>query len=382
MVATFFKAATFATVAFAQELPTFESFLELHGRTYQEGSAEFAERKALYQQRKADSELHNSAPERMWTAGVNKLWDWTEAELKTLRGWDGSMTADGGSARNVRKHATFLQQGADLPTEKMWTSLETGQHIRNQGDCGSCWAIAASTVLMGHAEIYTGKARTFSAEQIVHCTPNPGHCGGDGGCKGATAELAMDFVLKNGCPEASEVPYTASDGACSIPGETATKTMSLALLDETAATGAATGGGAFGMVGWETLPKNQYEPLLRALAEQGPVAVSVAADAWFNYDHGVFNGCGKDSVIDHAVTAMGYGEENGQKYWTIQNSWGPEWGEKGTIRLERHENGDYCGMNNDPQKGVACQGETAPVPVCGMCGVLFDSVVPHFTKSN
>jgi len=376
------KGLTLSTLAAnGQQLPSFESFIEVHSRSYQQGSAEFNERQALYQQRKVDSELHNSAPDRLWTAGVNKLWDWTEAELKTLRGWDGSMRPDGGSARSVRPHGAFLQQQSELPTEKTWTSLETGQHIRNQGDCGSCWAIAVSTVLMGHAEIYTGKARTFSAEQLVECTPNPRHCGGDGGCKGATAELAMDWVMKNGCAEASEVPYTASDGACTA-GRSSEQTMALAFVDETAVAGTGTGGLAFGMTGWETLPKNEYEPLARALAEMGPVAVSVAADAWFNYESGIFNGCGKDAVVDHAVTAMGYGEEAGRKYWTIQNSWGEEWGEKGHIRLERHDNGDYCGMNNDPQKGIACQGETASVPVCGMCGVLFDSVVPHFTRSQ
>ena len=135
------------------------------------------------------------------------------------------------------------------------------------------------------------------------------------------------------------------------------------------------------MTGWSTLPKNEYEPLMRALAETGPAAVSVAADTWFSYEEGVFNGCGKDAVIDHAVVAIGYGEEKGSTFWTIQNSWGSDWGEEGIIRLERHVKGDYCGMNNDPQKGVACKGETKPVPVCGMCGVLFDSVVPHFTKS-
>jgi len=372
------KALVGLAIANAQRsIPTFEAFIELHGRSYQQGSKEFEQRKALYEQRKADTERQNSSPDRSWIAGVNKLWDWTEAELKTLRGWDGSMMPNGGSTRSIRKHGAFLQQASDLPTDKSWTNLETGKHIRNQGDCGSCWAIAASTVLMGHAEIFTGTPRTFSAEQMIQCTPNPRHCGGDGGCKGATAELAMDWVLKNGCAEAAEVPYTASDGSCTA-GSSVGNPFAFAQLDGSASSG----GAAFGMTGWETLPKNEYEPLMRSLAELGPVAVSVAADTWFNYESGIFNGCGKDAVIDHAVTAMGYGEENGRKYWTIQNSWGPDWGEAGHIRLERHDNGDYCGMNNDPQKGVACQGETAPVPVCGMCGVLFDSVVPHFKRSG
>jgi len=139
-----------------------------------------------------------------------------------------------------------------------------------------------------------------------------------------------------------------------------------------------TGAAAFGMTGWETLPKNEYEPLARALTERGPVAVSVAADSWFAYESGVFNGCPKDAIIDHAVTAVGFGTDNTVKYWEIQNSWGADWGEAGHIRIQRHEEDTYCGTNNKPEVGVACKGDSAPVPVCGMCGILFDSVVPHF----
>jgi len=300
--------------------------------------------------------------------------------LMTLRGWDGSATPEGGSSRSIGKHSSFLQQTSDLPTEKMWNSLDTFGYVKNQGDCGSCWAIASATVLEAHNEIYNGNHRVFSTQQIVECTPNPRHCGGDGGCKGATAELAMDWVLKNGLADSSQIPYTAHDGACTMGSPTAD--MKAVLTQFSSAPAAGEGGAAFGMTGWSTLPKNEYEPLVRALAESGPVAVSVAADTWFSYESGVFNGCGKDAVIDHAVVALGYGEENGKKFWVIQNSWGQDWGEQGRIRLERHDDGSYCGTNNDPQKGVACQGETAPVPVCGMCGVLFDSVVPHFKGSK
>jgi len=358
-------------------LISFESFTEQQGRSYQQGSTEYQDRKGLYEQRVANAELHNSAPDRLWTAGVNKLWDWTDSELQSLRGWDGSMKPDGGSTRSVRSHAAFLQQESDLPKEKIWSDLTTLKHIKNQQNCGSCWAIAASTVLEGHAEIFSGKPRTFSAQQIVMCTENPKHCGGDGGCKGATAELAMDWVLKHGCAEDFQVPYTGHDGTCPETGRSPALEMAQ-LLSHGSSQSPTPGANAFGMTGWETLPKNQYEPLARAIAERGPVAVSVAADTWFSYEQGIFNGCGKDAVIDHAVTAMGYGEQDGHLYWVIQNSWGHQWGEQGHIRLQRHAAEEYCGMNNDPQKGVACQGETEAVPVCGMCGVLFDSVVPHF----
>merc|ERR1719316_2131981 len=119
-----FFAAAFSAVSAAtvtKKLPTFESFVEIHARSYQRGSAEFEQRKALYQQRLEDAEMHNSLPEKKWVAGVNKLWDWTEAELQSLRGWDGSMMPDGHhSSRSIAKHGSFLQQTSDLPKERTW----------------------------------------------------------------------------------------------------------------------------------------------------------------------------------------------------------------------------------------------------------------------
>jgi len=375
-----------ATARRTTKLPSFESFVALQRRSYEVGSAEYAERRTHYEKNVAAAATQNSGLDAMWTAAPNDLWDWSDTELKTLRNWEGGATPKSATARAAsRAHLTFLQREPDtstpLPEEKMWSDLAMAKRIKNQGPCGSCWAVASASVLEGHVEIHSGVERTFSIEQIVRCTPNPMKCGGEGGCRGATAELAMEWVLQNGCSDATAEPYTGTDGACSVNNpEHAMMNMLTLNAEPSAATAqASTGGAAFGMTGWETLPKNEYEPLVRALAELGPVAVSVAASPWHLYGTGIFNGCGKDAVIDHAVTAIGYGAENGQKYWLIQNSWGQGWGELGHIRLERHDGSEgYCGMNNDPEKGVACKGDTTPVPVCGMCGVLFDSVVPHF----
>merc|ERR1719281_643071 len=98
-------------------------------------------RRALYEERLASAERHNAQPGKMWTAGVNKLWDWTEPELKTLRGWDGSsMPAGAAGLRSVQPHnQAFLQQrGADLPKENVWGELAMAQRIKNQENCGSC----------------------------------------------------------------------------------------------------------------------------------------------------------------------------------------------------------------------------------------------------
>jgi cathepsin L len=198
---------------------------------------------------------------------------------------------------------------------------------------------------------------------MISCIPNPEECGGQGGCRGATLELAMDWVLKNGCKQEHEEPYQAQDGTC---------------MKTVLATSVSTGQ-ALGMVGWEKLQENAYEPLLLAL-QDGPVGVSVAAGDWFSYSHGIFNGCWKDTIIDHAVAMVAYGAENGVKYWKIQNSWGPHWGESGYMRLVRKEDDgtNYCGIDAKPELGTGCKGGPSQVTVCGMCGILYDSVIPHF----
>jgi cathepsin L len=133
-------------------------------------------------------------------------------------------------------------------------------------------------------------------------------------------------------------------------------------------------------MGWHTLmPKNADKPLARALVEQGPVAISVAADSWFEYAGGIFDGCDKNVIVNHAVTLYGYGEQGAHKYWLIRNTWGPTWGEEGFLRMKRHDEGEtYCGLDSNYQEGVGCKDDPKTIEVCGMCGMYSDSVVPHF----
>merc|ERR1719409_2141064 len=110
-------------------------------------------------------------------------------------------------------------------------------------------------------------------------------------------------------------------------------------------------------------PRCPRPPLRHALVERGPAAVAVFASKWFSYSHGIFDSCERDAVIDHAVVLLGYGSDRelGAKYWLIQNSWGPEWGESGRIRLLRQHNDEteYCGIDSQPQEGTGCEGGPA-----------------------
>lgn len=371
----------------------FSAFMQEHGRSYGQGSLEYHRRFAIFQQHKAAVHAQNSLPGKRWTAAVNSLADWTPEELKSLRGYRHgvrSSHASGGSLGLVST-GTYTFEADQLPKDFNWKHLNSMKDILNQGSCGSCWAVSSATTLRAHAELYN-KDRTFSAQQIVACTPNPKKCGGSGGCGGATAELAMEYVAKAGALTEDELKYEGSDTKCpDVSEEKKTSLRSflgnvMSLSDTSGST--TKGGSSFGMVGWKKLPENMAEPLLVALYQDGPVTVSVAASGQWNlYNSGIMDPCDKDAIINHAVVLVGYGDDKylSAKYWTIQNSWGSSWGEEGFGRLSRldsKEESAYCGWDTKPEEGTACLNGPSKVRVCGSCGILYDSVVPKFKLSQ
>eukprot|EP00971_Amphidinium_carterae_P090130 1784336-Amphidinium_carterae.1 len=137
---------------------------------------------------------------------------------------------------------------------------------------------------------------------------------------------------------------------------------------------------SIGLIGWERLPVNKYEPLLMAIYTRGPVAVAVATD-WGSqlYKSGIFDSCSQNPTIAHAMLAVGYGKDGDVKYWTLQNSWGTSFGEKGKMRLLRADDEEsFCGKDARPADGTGCDGGPTEVTACGRCGILYDTVVPHF----
>lgn len=348
---------------------TFHEYMAKHRREYKHGSEEYELRKELFNQRLAAVSAHNSNPDRLWEAAPTPFTDRTEEERKRVRGYRKFARANA-KGFSLLELEDVINVSA-LPEKKDWMHLKAAHQIKDQGSCGSCWAVTTASTLEAHSEIYNKKARSFSAQQIVECTPNPRACGGTGGCEGATVELGMDYILKNGLATDEEAPYHGSDHACTaVPQKKMLTTAS------------GGGGAAFGLLSYKTLPSNQDAPLAEAVAKYGPVAISAAAGPWFEYSSGIFNGCSKDSVIDHAITLFGYGKEEAKKYWLIKNSWGRDWGEKGYIRVLRHDSNEkYCGTDNNNQEGVGCKGDPKEVTVCGMCGMLYDSVVPYFKGS-
>jgi len=379
-------------------LPSFTSFIQQYGRTYRSDTKEYKLRQNLYEKRLKEVHQQSSQPDRLWNAVVNRLTDRTEGELSQLRGLrliqpSGKAPGVGGTHRSGQSLSQV--RTVTIEEEKSWAHLDAVQQHVDQGGCGSCWAFATAMMLQANAEIH-GLSRTFSPQELVDCVPNPNSCGGEGGCEGATVELAMNWVMANSLETESTTPYNAVDGSCkksSLLGNDAYDNQTLAQMIAVGfhpANNQSLFTGFEKLAGWHRLEENKYDPLITAVATKGPVAVSVGANQWSWYGGGVFDGC-TDFSINHAVVLIGYGNHNHTTkgktgYWLIKNSWGNDWGENGKIRLLREEGvkGDnaHCGTDHVPKEGTGCDDAPDTVPVCGMCGILYDNVVPHFSQWN
>merc|ERR1712154_690352 len=135
-----------------------------------------------------------------------------------------------------------------------------------------------------------------------------------------------------------------------------------------------------GITGYNTLAPNDQDAVMAHLAEHGPLAVAVYASGWGGYGGGVYTGCSFDHniALNHAVQLVGYGTDEAEgDYWIVRNSWGPNWGEGGYIRLQRQATAQ-CGTDSTPMDGTACVGGPGndEQHVCGQCGVLFDVSYP------
>ena len=217
---------------------------------------------------------------------------------------------------------TFVE--TDVVDEIDWRSQNVVTPIKNQEQCGSCWAFSTTGSLEGLNAIKTGKLVSFSEQQLMDCSRPEG----DESCSGGLMDDGFQYVIdaKGICTEES-YPYEAHDeDSCKVCDKVMTIT------------------------GFTDVDENNEDALKQAVA-QLPVSVAIQANTFqFQfYRNGIFTGnCGYPSSyeLDHGVLVVGYGTEDGKDYWIVKNSWGTIWGDKGYIRLARNveEKQGKCGI--------------------------------------
>lgn len=347
----------------------FHDYIKEFGHKWEKGSPEFLKRQIIFTEELARVRAHN-AKKLSWKEGVNFMSAMTLEEKKAYMGFHKGAHHHH-KPKNLKPFDLHLKSLKDLPEEIDWREKEVVSPVKDQGQCGSCWAFASTATIESHVALNSGLLFDLSPQQIASCAPNPDQCGGTGGCYGATAEIAFDYIAGSaGMVQEFQMPYYSYFGDahdCNVPS-----------------------GAKATVDGYVKLPENNYTALMNAVATVGPMAISVDATGWGAYESGVYQIWNQNApVINHAVVLVGYGVANDgyeidgeQKYWTIRNSWSPSWGEEGYIRLARSDDDeDNCGMDTEPQTGTACAGETDPVKVCGTAGVLYDSSYPTGAKA-
>ncbi|XP_065876279.1 ervatamin-B [Euphorbia lathyris] len=292
----------------------YDDWIAKHGRVY--GSkAEYYLRFGIYQTNVQLIDFINFQ-NLSFKLADNKFADMTNNEYRSR--YLGFRSKGHKRKYTSRKHHNFT----DLPTEVDWRKKEAVTPVKDQGQCGSCWAFSAVAAVEGINKIKTGKLVSLSEQELVDCDVTD-DCSG---CNGGLMDKAFSYIKKiGGLTTEDDYPYKAIDDTCKSD-----KTKNHAV----------------DISGYETVPENSETSLQAAVAKQ-PVSVAIDAGGlnFQFYSQGIFTGfCGKQ--LNHGVTAVGYGEDNDGKYWIVKNSWGSNWGESGYIRMKRdfQDKEGVCGI--------------------------------------
>jgi len=209
---------------------------------------------------------------------------------------------------------------SSLPESFDWRTQGAVAPVKNQEQCGSCWAFATVAGIEGANFLETKKLLSLSEQELVDCDKV------DQGCGGGLPSNALDYLKKNGLGEELEGDYSYK----AVNGQCEAKKSSEKVFVQS----------------WQVVDGKDEDQLAAALVKYGPLPIGINASPMQMYRGGIANP--SDLVcnpkrLDHGVAIVAFGVEKGTKYWVIKNSWGETWGEKGYYRVVRGKG--KCGLN-------------------------------------
>lgn len=334
----------------------FSKFIKDHQRSYS-SNEELNRRRAIFKEsmiRCDKGNERNGSP----VFGVTKFSDWTQEEFKRLlgrkKGKAGIKTKNVPvrTPGEVHKYRRGGHYSTAFDPVVNWKKAGYVTTVKNQGQCGSCWAFSVAETVESQWAINGNALWEFSPQQVASCTTN--NCDG---CGGGYTESGYEYLMTVvGLGSSWYAPYMQSMyNSCS--SHFCTYSCSNYNMGDLQEYGAYTGPYAT-ISGWQYATpactsgacNNQNMTLLAAnIQTYGPASICVDASNWNDYTGGIMTtaGCGGYAAddLDHCVQLVGYNAQSATPYWLVRNSWATNWGINGYIKLSYPAN--TCGLGNE-----------------------------------
>jgi len=321
--AVFLLLAGAICIAFcATDEEDFQAFVTTYNKKYKDLN-EISQRFEIFKANKVRiAQLNQQAAGRTQFA-INKFADLTKEEFKA------SKMSKVSAKRNPEMPVADDMNVQAIPDSFDWRDKGAVTGVKDQGQCGSCWAFSATGNMEGQWFLAGHTLTSLSEQNLVDCDHEcmtyEGEQSCDAGCDGGLQPNAYHYVIATGGIDTeSSYQYEGYDDTCRFS--------------------AASVGAKFS--NWTMISQDE-DQMAAYLVANGPIAIAADAEEWQFYFGGVFYiPCGTE--LDHGILIVGYGTETDifdqtMPFWIIKNSWGADWGESGYIRVER--GAGLCGLN-------------------------------------
>ncbi|CAF2873916.1 unnamed protein product [Rotaria sp. Silwood2] len=252
-----------------------------------------------------------------YTLGINRFGDLTHEEFKQQM--NGLKITN--KTNKFDRHTFLAPSHVAIPDAIDWRKEGYVTPVKDQGQCGSCWAFSATGSLEGQHFAKTKQLVSLSEQNLVDCSGKFGNMG----CNGGLMDSSFQYIKANkGIDTEESYPYEARDGKCRF------KKADVGATD----------------TGFIDIKAQNETDLQIAIGTVGPISVAIDAtqSSFQFYKSGVYDepNCSSTQLC-HGVLAVGYDTEGKKEYYIVKNSWGTSWGNEGYIWMSRNKK-NQCGI--------------------------------------